>query len=221
MRDRLIGTTILVLSIDLDPGEGVVAEAGEFAWMTDSIRMSTGTGGESLTDSALPMSSYTATGTAGTIAFAARMAGSIVPVDIAPGCEFLVHRHGFLAGTAAVQVSTGFRQSFSSGALAAEGLVLRRIGGEGRAWVELTGAAIRYELAAGESLRAHPGHVGMFDSMMGFQVMRVPGVANRHFGGNTHHFAVLSGPGTAWLQSTPLPVLATSLAPYLEPPPMS
>ncbi len=221
MRDRLIGTTVLVLSIDLDPGESVVAEAGEFAWMTDSIQMSTGTGGGKLADAALPMSTYTAKGTAGTIAFAARLAGSIVPVDIGPGRELLVHRHGFLAGTTAIQVSAGFRQAFTSGAYAGEGLALQRIRGEGRAWVELTGHAVRYELAAGESLRTHPGHVGMFDSMMGFQVMRVPGVSNRHFGGNTHHFAILSGPGTAWLQSTPLPVLATSLVPYLGRPPMS
>jgi uncharacterized protein (AIM24 family) len=40
-------------------------------------------------------------------------------------------------------------------------------------------------------------------------------VANRYFGGDTHHFAVLSGPGTVWLQSMPLPVLAASLVPYL------
>jgi uncharacterized protein (AIM24 family) len=209
-----------VLSIDLDPGEGVVAEAGEFAWMTDSIQMSTGTGGGML-NNAVPMSTYTAKGTAGTIAFAARLAGSIVPLDVTPGHEFLVHRHGFLAGTTAIQVTAGFRQAFTSGAYAGEGLALQRISGEGRAWVELTGQAVRYELAAGESLRTHPGHVGMFDSMMGFEVMRVPGVSNRHFGGNTHHFAILSGPGTAWLQSTPLPVLATSLAPYLARPSMT
>ena len=31
-----------VLSISLDPGESVVAETGEFSWMTDSIQMSAG-----------------------------------------------------------------------------------------------------------------------------------------------------------------------------------
>ncbi len=77
---------------------------------------------------------------------------------------------------------------------------------------------IHYELAAGQSLRVHPGHVGMFDASMAFQVMRVQGVANRYFGGDTHHFAVLSGPGTVWLQSMPLPVFAASLAPYLSAP---
>ena len=45
MQEQLIGTTMPVLSISLDPGESVVAEAGEFSWMTDSIQMSTGMGG--------------------------------------------------------------------------------------------------------------------------------------------------------------------------------
>ena len=43
----------------------------------------------------------------------------------------------------------------------------------------------------------------------------VPGVANRYFGGDAHYFAELSGPGTVWLQSMPLPQLAASLVPYL------
>jgi len=39
MREQVLGTTAPVLSIWLDPGEGVVAEVGDFAWMTDSIEM--------------------------------------------------------------------------------------------------------------------------------------------------------------------------------------
>ena len=44
MRDQLLGTTLPVLSILLEPGESVVAEAGEFCWMTDSIQMTTDPG---------------------------------------------------------------------------------------------------------------------------------------------------------------------------------
>jgi hypothetical protein len=64
--------------------------------------------------------------------------------------------------------------------------------GDHRAWIELAGEVVRHELAAGQSLRAHPGHVGMFTASVSFQVMRVPGVTNRYFGGDAHHFAVLS-----------------------------
>jgi uncharacterized protein (AIM24 family) len=209
MQEQLAGTTLPVLSICLDPGESVVAEAGEFSWMTDSIQMSTGAADGPV------LSTYTAKDAPGTIAFAARLPGSIVGTEIGPGTEYLVHRHGLLAGTPGIEISTGFQQPFSTGIFAGEGFVLRRIGGHGRAWIELAGEVVSYDLAPGESLRAHPGHVGMFTASVSFQVMRVPGIANRYFGGDVHHFAVLSGPGSVWLQSMPLPVLAAALAPFL------
>jgi uncharacterized protein (AIM24 family) len=204
MRDRLIGTTTLVLSIALDPEESVRARVGSFAWMTDSIRMSTDLGGEKLADSELPMSTYTARGVAGTIALAARRPGSIVTVDIGPGQEMLVHADEFLAGTPAIKVSHG-RQFFAAGAFAGTGPAFHRIGGEGRAWVELAGQAVRHELNAGESLRAYPGHVGMFEPTVSLQLTRVHDMANRSPGDDALYFAVVSGPGAVWLQSTPLP----------------
>ena len=230
MREQIHGTTMPVLSVHLDPGESVVAEAGEFSWMTDSIQISTqgpaglgGVGGRGLVGalrrvvggSSPPMSTYTAQGCPGTITFAAKVPGSILPVDVGPGAEYLVHRHGFLAGTPGVEVSAGFQQSFRAGILAGEGFSLQRLGGQGRAWVELSGQVIPHELAAGQSLRVHPGHVGLFQASVSFQVVRVPGITNRYFGGDAHYFAELSGPGTVWLQSMPLPQLAATLVPYI------
>lgn len=227
MRDQIHGTTMPVLSVHLDPGESVVAEAGEFSWMTDTIQMSTGMGGgaggrgligalKRMAGGSSPlMSTYTAQGAAGTISFASKVPGSILPVDVAAGSEYMVHRRGFLAGSPGIQISAGFQQSFRAGIFAGEGFVLQRIGGQGRAWAELAGEVIPYELTPGQSLRVHPGHVGMLQASVSFQVVRVPGVANRYFGGDAHHFALLSGPGTVWLQSMPLPQLAASLAPFM------
>ncbi len=227
MKDQVLGTTMPVLSIALDGGESVVAEVGEFSWMTDSIQMSTGTGsgvgGQGLMGAlkrkigggSLLMSTFTAQGAPGVIAFASKVPGSILPVEVAPGQEFMVHRHGFLAGTPGIQISAGFQQSFTAGVFGGEGFILQRIAGQGHAWVELGGEVVRYELAPGQSLRVHPGHVGMFEASVAFQVVRVQGIANRYFGGDSHHFGVLSGPGTVWLQSMPLPILAASLAPFL------
>jgi uncharacterized protein (AIM24 family) len=226
MQEQIHGTTMPVLSLHLDPGESVVAEVGEFSWMTDAIQMSTGIAGdlasEPLMDtlgraygSPLLTSTYTAQGGPGTISFAAKVPGSILPVEVGPGTEYLVHRHGFLAGTPGVEISVGFRQSFRAGIFAGEGFVLHRIAGRGRAWAELSGQVIPHELAPGESLRVHPGHVGLVEMSVAFQVVRVPGITNRYFGGDAHYFAELSGPGTVWLQSMPLPQLAASLVPYL------
>ena len=179
MRDQLLGSTQPVLSISLDPGESVVAEVGEFAWMTDSIEMAVG--------EAPRLVVYTATGEPGVVAFASKRPGCILSVDVGPGQEgYLVRASSFLARTPGVQASPGDR-----------GLALYRIGGSGRAWVELPGDVVRRELTAGQSLRAHPRHIGMVDATVAIQVAMVHGT----LGHDAHPCAVLSGPGAVWLQS--------------------
>ena len=58
----------------------------------------------------------------------------------------------------------------------------RRIGGSGRAWVGLPGDVVRRELTAGQSLRAHPRHIGMFDATVVVQVAEVQGISGRDDG---------------------------------------
>src|ERR1700730_2672337 len=173
MEHQILGTTMPVLSVSLSGGESVVAEVGEFSWMTDSIQMSTGIGGggggqglmgalkRKSGGGTLLMSTYTAQGAPGVIAFASKMPGSILPIEVGSGHEYMAHRHGFLAGTPGIQISAGFQQSFSAGVFGGDGFILQRIGGQGQAWVELAGEVVRYELAPGQSLRVHPGQVGM------------------------------------------------------------
>jgi uncharacterized protein (AIM24 family) len=215
VHDHLLGSTQPVLSISLEPGESIVAETGQFGWMTDSIQMTAGLadgGAGSLTaalqrtlgESSLSLSAYTAKDSAGTIAFAARLPGRILHIEVTPEHEYLVHRRAFLAGTPGVEVTTGFQQSLAAAEVPAEEFILRRIGGCGRAWVELSGDVVRRDLAAGTSLRTHPGHIGMSDASVAVQMAELQGVAGNHFGSDARQFAVLSGPGAVWLQSMPL-----------------
>jgi uncharacterized protein (AIM24 family) len=198
VHDQLLGSTQPVLSISLEPGESVVAATGEFAWMTDSIQMTAGRAG---------MSAYLAKAGAGTVAFASRLPGTIMSVEIAPGREFMVHRRAFLAGTPGIEISTGFRQSLGAAGpagAAAEEFILRRIGGVGRAWVELSGDVVRRDLRAGVSLRTHPWHIGMSDASVVIQIAELEEPVDSRVGNDARRLAVLSGPGSVWLQSMPL-----------------
>jgi uncharacterized protein (AIM24 family) len=195
VHDQLLGSTQPVLSISLEPGESIVAEAGEFAWMTDSIQLTTRPAG---------LSDYTAKDQAGTIAFASRLPGSILHIEVAPGREYLVHRNGFLAGTPGIEVTIGFQQSLEATETAADKFILRRIGGRGRAWVELSGDVIRRDLAAGTSLRTHPWHIGMSDASVAVQMAELVRPGPSYLGTAAQSLAVVSGPGTVWLQSMPL-----------------
>jgi uncharacterized protein (AIM24 family) len=210
VHDQLLGSTQPVLSITLEPGESIVAGSGTFSWMTDSIQMSTGGGNDrphaagqrTLDESSPRLSAYTAKETAGTIAFASRLPGSIIVIQVSPGCEYLVHRHGFVAATPGIKVTTGYRQRYDS--TDADDFVLRRIGGRGTAWVELSGEVVRRDLPAGSSLRTHPWHIGMSDASVAVQMATLQDVDDDLLGHGASCFAVVSGPGAVWLQSTSL-----------------
>ena len=161
------------------------------------------------------MTTYSAEGGPGSIAFASKVPGHILPIDVSAGNEFMVHRHGFMAGTQEIELSMGFQQSFRGGVFGGEGFVLQKISGAGRAFVDLSGEVIVYDLAPGQTMRVHPGHAGLFQASVGFSVLKVPGLANRYMGADGHHFAVLTGPGRIWLQSMPLPILAGVINEYL------
>jgi uncharacterized protein (AIM24 family) len=109
----------------------------------------------------------------------------------------------------------GLQQSFRGGLYGGDGFVLQKLEGQGRAWVELSGELTSYDLPPGQTLLVHPGHVGMFQGSVSFQITRVPGVANLLFGGDGFHLVALTGPGRVWLQSMPLVQLAHALSPYL------
>src|SRR5207245_8803554 len=43
MQFRILGTTLPVLELVIDPGETIVSEAGELSWMTSTISLRTST----------------------------------------------------------------------------------------------------------------------------------------------------------------------------------
>ncbi|MDH6125477.1 TIGR00266 family protein [Kitasatospora sp. GP82] len=221
------GSTMPVLEIQLEQGETVISAHGELSWMSSNMQMSqtTNAGGgrgglmntlkRAVSGGGIFLTQYQAQGGSGLVAFAAKVPGHIVPVDIAPGRGVVVHRHGWICGTPGVSPTVALQQSFRSGLWGGEGFVLQRLQGEGRAWVELSGELTKYTLAPGQTMLVHPGHVGMFDEQVQFTMTRVPGIANKIFGGDGIFLVALTGPGQIWLQSMPLSGLAHALEPYL------
>jgi len=226
MQSRITGTTMPVLEFVLDPSDAIISEAGELSWMSSSIQMTTHTqfgGGGGLFGvlkrvaggGSIFMTEYRAVGAAGELAFATKLPGHIVPVEVAPGHEYMIHRHGFLCATSQVQISVGFQQSLGAGIFGGNGFLLQHLGGQGTAWLELSGELIVRDLQAGETLFVHPGHVGAFQSSVSFQVTTVPGIKNMIFGGDGIFLVQLSGPGRVWLQTLPIAKLAHAIEKYL------
>jgi uncharacterized protein (AIM24 family) len=222
MEAKIKGTTMPILEVGLTQGESVVSAHGELSWMTPDIRMSqtTATGGKGGLMQGLKRAAgggglfLTHYEGPGMVAFAAKVPGHILPVDIAQGRHYYVHRHGWVCGTPGIIPSVGVQQSFRGGMFGGEGFVLQRLDGQGRAWIELSGEVTNYELPPGHTLLVHPGHVGMFEGSVQFTITRIRGVANALFGHDDLHLVALTGPGRVWLQSMPLVDLANALAPF-------
>jgi uncharacterized protein (AIM24 family) len=226
MRADVKGTTMPLLEVVLEAGEAIVSAHGDLSWMSANVQLSqttqAGSGGGLMAGfkrmaggGGLFLTRYEAVGGQGMVTFASKVPGRIISVDIAPGNGYVVHRDGWVCGTAGITPSVALQQTFRGGIWGGEGFVLQKLDGEGQAWVELSGEIVTYELAAGQTLLVHPGHVGMFHGTVTFSVIRLPGIVNRYFGADGHHLVQLTGPGSIWLQSMPLPVLAQALSDYL------
>ena len=161
------------------------------------------------------MTEYSSVGGVGEIAFAAKVPGHILPVEVGPGKEFMVHRHGFLCATNQVSLGVGFQQSLGAGLFGGEGFLLQKVAGTGTAWLELSGEVVTKVLAPGETLRVHPGHVGAFTGGTAFTIQRIPGISNMIFGGDGLFLAALTGPGTVYLQTLPISKLAHQIIEFI------
>lgn len=226
MKSKITGTTLPVLELGLEPGDKIVAEPGEFSWMTSNVQLNTtamtagakgvlGVLGRALSGGGIFMTEYSVASANGLIAFAAKVPGEIMQVDVSPGHEYLIHRHGFLCATEGVQLTVGFQQSLGAGIFGGNGFVLQKLAGTATAWVELGGEIVTYDLQPNETIQAHPGHIGMFESSVNFEITFMKGIMNAVFGGDGLFIARLTGPGKVWLQTLTMPNLAHALMPYL------
>jgi uncharacterized protein (TIGR00266 family) len=226
MKHTISGTTMPVLQMQLENGERIIAEPGEFSWMTENIQLHTTTQtagarglfsvlGRALAGGGLFMTEYMATGGPGMVAFSAKVPGSIHEVEIGYGHSYMIHKHGFLCATEGVQLSIGFQRGLGAGLFGGSGFILQRLSGPCTAFVELGGECVVYDLPPGQSLMVHPGHIGMFQDSVGFDITFMRGIRNALFGGDGLFIARLTGPGRVWLQSMTVPGLAHAIAPYL------
>src|SRR5438309_12024095 len=226
MQSQIVGTTMPVLEFILEPNEAIISEAGELSWMSSSIQLTTHTqmaGGGGLLGvikrvaggGTLFMTEYRAIGSRGELAFATKVPGHILPVEIGRGHDYMIHRHGFLCATPQVQISVGFQQSLGAGIFGGDGFLLQHVTGQGTAWIELSGELIVRDLQPGETLRVHPGHLGAFQTSVSFQITTVPGIKNMIFGSDGIFLAALTGPGRIWLQTLPIARLAHVIDQYL------
>ena len=217
---NIFGDDLQLVEIELDPGEGVRAEAGTMTYMEDGIEMQTSTGGgilkglkRAVTGESFFITSFiNQGGKKARVGFAAPYPGKIVKLDLsALGGKFICQKDSFLCAAAGIEVEIAFTKRLGAGLFGGEGFILQRLEGDGLAFVHGGGTIIEKELAAGENLRVDTGCLVAFTPTVDYDIKFVGGFKNALFGGEGLFLASLHGPGKVYLQSLPLSRLADRL----------
>lgn len=214
---QIHGDDMQVVEIELDPGEGVRAEAGAMMYMADGIELQTNIGGgifkgfkRMLTGESFFITTFMNSGSGKRhVAFAAPYPGKIIPLDLgAIGGSFLCQKDAFLCAARGIEIEVAFTRKIGAGLFGGEGFILQRLTGDGLAFIHAGGTILRRDLGPGESLRVDTGCLVAFEPRVDYDIQFIGGFRNALFGGEGLFLAKLTGPGTVYLQSLPFSRLA-------------
>ncbi|HQC52604.1 MAG TPA: TIGR00266 family protein [Lentisphaeria bacterium] len=222
MQYQIIGEPLPAVICTLEAGEAMHCESGAMSWMTPNMQMETSSGGgvgkvfgRMLSGENLFLNKYTATGGAGTIAFASSFPGSIRAFEISPGHEIIAQKGSFLASSPTVEMSMFFQKKFGAGLFGGEGFIMQKFSGSGIVFIEIDGTAVEYDLAESQSMIVDTGYLAAMSSTCKIDVRTVPGLKNMVFGGEGIFNTVITGPGHIILQTMPIRQLAKVLRSFL------
>ena len=228
---KIIGESMQMVEIELDPNETVIAEAGAMNYMEDGIsfeaKMGDGSnvdqgfmgklfsaGKRMLTGESLFMTHFTNqtndhnNGDKKCVAFAAPFPGSVVAINLAEiGGSITCQKDSFLCAALGTKIDIAFNKRLGSGFFGGEGFILQHLSGDGMAFVHAGGTVIEKQLN-GETLRLDTGCLVAFSDGIEYSIEMTKGLKSMFFGGEGLFLATLSGHGKVWIQSLPFSRLA-------------
>ncbi len=224
---QIFGEEMQYVELELDPQEAVIAEAGNFMMMDNDIGMRTifgdgakqnegflgkvlGAGKRLLTGESLFMTLFSNGGQGKKkVSFASPYPGKIIPIDLTRyGGKFICQKDAFLCAAKGVSIGIEFSRKLGRGFFGGEGFIMQKIEGDGMAFVHAGGTMARKELAPGERIKIDTGCIIGFTQEVNYDIEFVGGIKNTLFGGEGLFFAILTGPGTVYVQSLPFSRLA-------------
>ncbi|QKG81151.1 TIGR00266 family protein [Tenuifilum thalassicum] len=229
---KIMGDSIQLVEVELDPQETVIAEAGAMVYMEEGIEFETklgdgsnpssgffgkllSAGARALTGESIFMTHFTNRGLGKRrVSFSAPYPGTVVPINLAEtGGSLIVQKDGFLCAAFGTSVSLHFNRKLGAGLVGGEGFILQRLAGDGLAFVHAGGTVIEKQLN-NETLRVDTGCIVAYEPTVEFSVQTSGGLKSMLFGGEGLFLATLSGTGKVWLQSMPIRKLIQAIAPY-------
>ncbi|GJM27741.1 MAG: TIGR00266 family protein [Cyclobacteriaceae bacterium] len=220
------GDDMQVVSIELDPQETVIAEAGTMNWMDRDIKFEAKLGDGSqpdegifgkllnvgkrvLTGESIFLTHFTNVGQGKKeVSFAAPYPGSIIPIDLSTvNGEILCQKDAFLCAAKGTEVSIAFTKKLGTGFFGGEGFILQKLRGDGLAFLHAGGTVVEKQLN-NESLLIDTGCIVAFTPGLDYSIERAGNLKSMFFGGEGLFLATVRGTGKVLLQSLPFSRLA-------------
>ncbi|OPX64728.1 MULTISPECIES: TIGR00266 family protein [unclassified Methanoregula] len=222
MKYEIIGDNQQMAKIDLQPGEGIFAEAGSMVNMSGNMGMEAQLKGgliaglkRAVTGESLFLTRFTPAGGAGFVSFAGTMTGRIFPVRISAGKDFIAQKSSFLCCEEPVTLDIAFTKKLRAGLLGGEGFILQRMTGDGTAFLHCCGDIIELDLKDGEVVKVQTGLVVGFEDTVSYDIALAGGITTALFGGEGLFVTTLTGPGKVVLQSMDIARIAATITPYI------
>ena len=221
MQYQILGGELPVVEVILEAGESIICENGAMSWMSPNMSMQTEGGGlkkmfsKAITGESMFHNVYTAQGQQGLIAFASSFPGNIIAVEIGPGKEIVCQKGAFLASSTGVTVSTFFQKKVGAGFFGGEGFIMQKCSGQGIVFLEVDGAVITKNLAAGQSIILDTGYLAYMDASCSVDIKSTGSVKNAVLGGEGLFNTVVTGPGQVVIQTIPVSKLAGTINRYI------
>ncbi|HCG71189.1 MAG TPA: TIGR00266 family protein [Gammaproteobacteria bacterium] len=223
---EIIGNSMQVVEVELDPGETVIAEAGAMTYMEEGIIFEAkmddgsdanegvfgklfGAGKRMITGELIFTTHFSnAGGSKSRVAFAAPYPGDIIAVNMAEiGEQIVCQKDAFLCAALGTKLDIALNRKLGAGLFGGEGFILQRLEGDGLAFIQAGGTIIKKQLN-NETLRVDTGCLVAFTPSVDYDIERAGGLKSMIFGGEGLFLATLRGTGTVWLQSLPFSRMA-------------
>ncbi|HDM66767.1 MAG TPA: TIGR00266 family protein [Thermoplasmatales archaeon] len=219
---KITGDNLQLVTIQLQPGQKIYAEAGSMVYMSGNIVMEAKMRGgllkglgRKLAGETMFLTEFTSSGGTGIVAFGGNAPGTIKPLDLAEGKSFLVQKDAFLVAEDSVDLSLAFQKRLGAIFFGGEGFILEKLTGPGTAFIHACGDFVEFDLEPNQILKVDTGSVVGWEDTVTFDIERVKGIKTMFFGGEGIFLTTLRGPGKVILQSMSLGNLASALQPFM------
>ncbi len=222
MKHTITGDNLQFVNVEFDPGELIWAEAGSMVYFSANVQMQARARGgiiqglkRAVTGESFFVTEFNAVGGQGLAAFAGRVPGKIVAIDLRGGKQWIFQKDAFLCAEGAVQFDIAFQRRLGGILFGGEGLLLQRYWGEGLMFIHSPGDLVEFTLVPGQVIKVSTGHVVGWEATVQYDIQTVGGLKTAFFGGEGLFVTTLTGPGKVLLQSMTMPKFASALIPFL------